>query len=436
MRPRKPHPYLTIILSFAGVIAVGTLLLLLPVSSASAKPVKPLTALFSATSAVCVTGLSVIDISAELSGFGQTVMALLMEIGGLSIITVAVFVFTVIGGRIGIYERFLLRESLGQDSAGTVTKLVMKIVSIALVIQSAGLILNFGAFLLTYPGEPLKALKFAAFHTVSAYNNAGFDIFGSDSMQSMRDNIPVNLSTAFMIISGGIGFPVISELISKRKNKYITLNTKLCLISTAVLIITGTLAIKLLGGFGWLESFFTSVTSRTAGFSTLDLSVLSEKPAVYAVVIGLMVTGACPCSTGGGIKTTTIAVILLAVCFYAVNRKTHAFGRNIPESVIFKAFVLLTVAVMIISTGTLVLSAIQPELGLDRILFEVVSAFSTTGLSMGITSSLSSASRIVIIILMFIGRLGPLTVISMVNRNWMTAGDDPVTYPDGNILVG
>ncbi|MBO7361298.1 MAG: hypothetical protein J6V48_09245, partial [Clostridia bacterium] len=147
MRPRKPHPYLTIILSFAGVIAVGTLLLLLPVSSASAKPVKPLTALFSATSAVCVTGLSVIDISSELSGFGQTVMALLMEIGGLSIITVAVFVFTVIGGRIGIYERFLLRESLGQDSAGNVTKLVMKIVSIALVIQSAGLILNFGAFL-------------------------------------------------------------------------------------------------------------------------------------------------------------------------------------------------------------------------------------------------------------------------------------------------
>ena len=138
MRPRKPHPYLTIILSFAGVIAVGTLLLLLPVSSASAKPVKPLTALFSATSAVCVTGLSVIDISAELSGFGQTVMALLMEIGGLSIITVAVFVFTVIGGRIGIYERFLLRESLGQDSAGTVTKLVMKIVSIAAPSSSVG----------------------------------------------------------------------------------------------------------------------------------------------------------------------------------------------------------------------------------------------------------------------------------------------------------
>jgi len=438
-KTKKVHPYLLIIQSFIGVIGIGTLLLAMPFSSTDGHSIGFLSALFSATSAVCVTGLSVIDISARLTLFGQIVMTVLMEIGGLSFITIAVFLFSVLGGKVGISDKLLLREALNQSSADSITKLVKKIVLISVAIQLAGIIVNFFIMLSIYHCSFLEALWRSVFHTVATYNNAGFDIFGSSSMVPFADNVPLTVATGILIILGSTGFTVFVDLYKKRKKlKLLSLNTKLSLITTAVLILLGMLIFKLAGGkdFTWLQSFFTSVTARTAGFTTVDLSGIGAHPACYSALIMLMVTGASPCSTGGGIKTTTVALIFISIVCYARGKKTKAFGRSISESLIFKAFVLLAVAVLAITLGAFLIGWAQPELGFEKVLFEVASAFSTTGLSMGITSQLNAFSRIVIILLMFIGRLGPLTIIGLVNRNWMSGTKELVALPQDNVIIG
>ncbi|MCQ2427745.1 MAG: hypothetical protein MJ137_05005 [Clostridia bacterium] len=439
IKQHRIHPYLVIVISFAGVILAGTVLLSLPFSSSDGKSIGLLTSLFSATSAVCVTGLSVIDISATLSIWGKIIMAVLMEIGGISFITIAVFLFSVLGGKVGISDKLLLREALNQSSAGSITKLVRKIVLISLGIQLAATVVNFFIMLSIYDCGAAEAVGRALFHTIATYNNAGFDIFGSSSMVPFADNVALSVSTAILIILGSTGFTVFVDLYRKRRRpKLLSLNTKLSLITTFILIVSGTLTFRFTGGgdFSWLQAFFTSVTARTAGFTTVDLSMIGAHPASYTALIMLMITGASPCSTGGGIKTTTVAVIFIAIICYARGRKARAFGRSISDSIIFKAFVLLAAAVILVSLATFVISAVQPELGYEKILFEVASAFSTTGLSMGITSSLSSFSRIVIIVLMFVGRLGPLTVIGLVNRNWMSGARENISYPSDNVIIG
>ena len=436
IKVKKFNPYITIIFTFISVILIGTVLLMLPIASKSGESFGIVDSLFMSTSAVCVTGLGVINIGTEMSAFGKVVMMLLMEIGGLSIITIAVFFFTILGGKISASNKFLLRESLNQNAISCVVPLVKRIIVASLVIQLIGAIINGFSLYSYYNGDIIKTIEYSVFHSVASFNNAGFDAFGGDSLIEFKDNILLNSSTMFLIISGGIGFVVMIDIIRNKRFKKFSLHTKLVLLTTFFLITLGMVAIKFTSDMSWLQALFTSVTSRTAGFSTYDMSTLNNHPATYIIIIVLMIIGASPCSTGGGIKTTTVAIAFLAIVYYAIGKKTKAFQRKISEAQIFKCFALITMAIFIVIVGSIVVSSAQPELGLDKIIFEVVSAFSTTGLSMGITSSLNSFNRVFLCVLMLFGRLGPLTIIGIVNKNWMSQSDDNIKYIEESVIIG
>lgn len=445
-RLKKTNPYFTIILSFAGVIAIGCILLLLPIASSTGKSIGLVNALFMATSAVCVTGLSVVTVCVDFTVFGKVVMALLMEIGGLSFITIAVFFFTMLGARIGLTDRFLIRESLNQSSVKGLITLIRKIVYISISVQLAGAIIN--TFELVKYYETFgQAMGVSIFHSVSAFNNAGFDIFGTSSMIPLKDNVLINTTTMAMIFLGSMGFIVMDDIFKKKSWNKLTLHSKIALITTLILVVGGTLLIKLTlrdPSFSWLQAAFSSITCRTAGFTTYDLANLKDYPASYIVFVLLMIIGASPCSTGGGIKTTTVAVMILAMVSYAKGKSTNVFKRKIGEAQIFKAYVLIGLCVLVVSMGTFLVSAIQPDIiladgtkaGLAEILFEVASAFSTTGLSMGITTALNSANRVLLCLIMFCGRLGPLTIIGVVNNNWMSESKEAIQYVEENIIIG
>ena len=438
IKVKKFNPYITIIFTFISVILIGTVLLMLPIASKSGESFGIVDSLFMSTSAVCVTGLGVINIGTEMSAFGKVVMMLLMEIGGLSIITIAVFFFTILGGKISASNKFLLKESLNQNAISGVVPLVKRIIVASLVIQLIGAIINCFSLYNYYNGDILKTIEYSVFHSVASFNNAGFDAFGGNSLVEFKDNILLNSSTMFLIISGGIGFVVMIDILKNKRFKKFSLHTKLVLITTLVLIVLGMVGVKLTtkGDMSWLQALFTSVTSRTAGFSTYDMSRLEAYPAAYVIVTVLMIIGASPCSTGGGIKTTTVAISLLAIIYFAMGKKTKAFQRKISEAQIFKCFALIVSAIVIVIIGTIVVSASQGELGLEKILFEVASAFSTTGLSMGITTSLNSFNRVFLCVLMLFGRLGPLTIIGIVNKNWMSQSDDNIKYIEESVIIG
>ena len=434
MKVKKIHPYMLIIFSFICVILVGTILLLLPISSADGKSIGFVDSLFMATSATCVTGLASVNVAYELSTFGKVVMCLLMEIGGLSIITIGVFIFSILGAKIGVSNRFLIKEALNQNSVKGIVSLVRKIIITALIIQTIGTIINMFA-LVPYYNDFWKGLGISIFHSVASFNNAGFDMFGYNSMMEFNNNVILNASTMLMIVLGAMGFVVIDDIITKRNWKKLTLHSKISIITTVFLIIGGTLLMKLsMNSISWLEALFTSITTRTAGFSTIDMSTLT--PGGYSVVIMLMFIGASPISTGGGIKTTTFAVILISIVYFARGTKAKAFKRKIPETAIFKAFVLFSVAIMAICITVFMISVAQPELEFRKVMFEVVSAFSTTGLSRGITTILNVPNKIILSVLMLFGRLGPLTIIGIVNKNWMTSSEESIQYVEESVIIG
>lgn len=450
---KKIHPYVYIIFTFLGVILVGTLLLDLPISSTSGKSFGFVNSLFMSTSAVCVTGLSVLEngVGLDMTVFGKVVMWFLMEIGGLSIITIAVFFFTIIGAKLGISNRFLLRESLNQNSVKNITNLVTNIIAISFTIQLIGILVNlypfyqYSEYLNGGKGDLMQALGISIFHAAASFNNAGFDIFGREGMLvfcssstivSKTSIYIINLSTDFMIMSGGIGFVIIRDILENGRWSKLSLHTKITIIITSVLVVGGTLIFKFSANMSWLDSLFTAVTLRTAGFQTFNMARLSQYPVAYITAIVLMIIGASPCSTGGGIKTTTFAVIMMSIYHFAIGKKTKAFKRSISGEQIIKAYVLLNLAIMLVVFGSFVVLAIQPELGVDATVFEVTSAFSTTGVSMGITTSLKSVNKLILCFLMLFGRLGPLTVIGVVNKNWMNNSSEKIKYVEESVIIG
>ena len=483
---KKIHPYVKIILTFVSVILIGAICLALPYASKSGESIGFVDALFTSTSATCVTGLSVITIATELTLFGKIVMIILMEIGGLSFITITVFFFTIVGAKIGISNRFLLREQLNQNSVEGLIGLVKRIVIISITIQIIFSIVNWYPITLyiqyhldngTLSSLGIDKVNLSTvelysysyfmsfFHSAASFNNAGFDIFGDSSMQMFATGstiipawaiITLNCTTMLMIVLGGLGFVVYTDVVKKRcRWKYFTLHTKLVLTTTFLLIIFGAGFIYLTGNFvesgsyinsvgevvgapkmHVMESFFTSITCRTAGFATYDMTALSCLPVTYIITILLMVIGASPCSTGGGVKTTTFGVIALSIYYFARGKEAKAYNRRFESSQISKAFVLMLLAIFIILIGMTIVLCVQPELSVKAVLFEVVSAFSTTGLTMGITTSLGVANRIVIVFIMFFGRLGPLTIIGVLNKNWMANTKDEITYAKENVIIG
>lgn len=436
-RRKLKSPFVTILVTFLIIIFTGTLLFMLPVSTNEGQYLSFVDALFLSTSAVCVTGLSpVADVSVVLSGFGRVVLAILIELGGLGFVTIVMTVVALFGFKIGISQRKLIKEALNQNSFSGLVSMVRKIMVTALVIQSIGALINFVAFIQIYPlGE---AIGYSIFHAISCFNNAGFDLFGSTSLIEQSNNILLNISTCAMIICGGIGFIVIFDLLEHKKFSKLSLHSKIVLKMTAFLLIFGMVIMKFLdyNNISWLQAFFLSVTARTAGFTTVDLSILSSGTILFLVI--LMFIGASPSSTGGGVKTTTFYTIFKTIIAFSFGKKTtKSHNRKIAHTQVIKAFVLCVFALVLVIATTIILMGIEGDkFSFIQIFFESFSAFGTVGLSIGVTPLLSILSKLLICILMFVGRLGPITFMSLLNRQTFDGEEEQVKYIEEKIIIG
>jgi len=409
-------PARALLLGFAGVILAGAGLLTLPLSSASGESAGFLTALFTATSAVCVTGLVVVDTGTYWSAWGQLVIMVLIQTGGLSFMAMASLFFLLMGKRIGLRERILIRESFNQFDVAGMVRLVRAVLIYAFGVEAVFAVVLAARWLPEF-GWP-RALWVSAFHTISAFNNAGFDIMGDfRSMSAYVDDPVVNLSISTLFILGGIGFSVVLNLWELRERRLST-HSRLALLVTGWLIGVGVLVIGLLewantlaplSGTGkLLGAYFTAVTPRTAGFNTLDTAAL--RPATQFFIITLMFIGACPGSTGGGIKTTTFGLLAATVWSQGKGREdVEILGRRIPTEQVHRALAVTLLSGGLVAFVALLLTLTESTDFLT-ILFETVSAFGTVGLSMGITPKLTRLGRLLIVGTMYAGRLGPLTV--------------------------
>ncbi len=440
MKKKSISPLAIIALSFLGIIVVGVFLLKLPFSVQSGKFISWVDSIFISTSAVCVTGLTTIpDLSTTLSVFGKIVLALLIQIGGLGIVTIAIYVLVILGIKIGVTERYVIKEALNQYSLAGMVRLVRSIILTTLLIEFFGMIINFIVFIQDF--DFWKALGISAFHSISSFNNAGFDILGSSSLQSYQSNVLLNINTMVLIIIGGIGFIVIRDILEKKKWSQLSLYSKIVLKTTLFLIVFGTVIIKLFeyNNVTWLEAIFQSITTRTAGFSTVNISMFSYSTLV--VIMLMMFIGASPNSTGGGIKTTTFYVIFRSIISFISGKPTIVSKRKIDNDNRTKAFVLaflaiFSVLVIFVVVARIEMSNTSYNMTFTEVLFETFSAFGTVGLSMGITSHLLPASKIILSFLMFLGRLGPITIFGIMNRNWGHPNVSSVDYPSERILVG
>ena len=426
---KKIKPGRIIVLGFLIVILLGTILLMLPISINEGENVSFIDALFTSTSAVCVTGLIAIDTADTFTVFGRTVVALLIQIGGLGVTSVGVGFIMLLKKKIGIKERTLIKESMNLDSLKGVVKLVKSILIMTLIFESIGVILSYIVFSKDY--APLDALGISLFHSIAAFNNSGFDILGGlQNLIPYQSNVILNLTTCGLIIFGGIGFLVIKEIIEVRSFKKFTLHTKIFLIMTGILLVVGTILLKLTEDISWLGAFFFSTSARTAGFSTYPLSNFTN--AGLFVLIILMFIGASPGSTGGGIKTTTLFTLNKSIYSTSTNKHCTAFKRKIPLGVILKAFNVTILALFVICIGTFILSILEPNYTFMQLLFEVTSAFGTVGLSTGITPDLSALSKFIISLIMFIGRLGPMTIATI----WSFKKPSDACYSEETVIIG
>ena len=426
---KKQPPGRLIALGFAAVILLGAVLLLLPISVRPDAEVTPIDALFTSTSAVCVTGLIAIDTADHLTVFGQAVVAGLIQIGGLGVTSVGVGLVLAAGGRVSIKGRSLVKEALNVDSFQGMVRLVKAVLVMTLCFEGAGVALSFLVFSQDY--APLHALWISVFHSIAAFNNSGFDILGGlQNLIPYQTNVLLNLTTCGLIIFGGLGFLVMLDMGRARSFRKLTFNSKVVLTTTAALLLIGTLLLKATEEMTWLGAFFHSVSARTAGFSTYPIGELTN--AGLFVLILLMFIGASPGSTGGGIKTTTFFALMQQVRAVFTKRKPGGFHRTLPAQAIDKAGVIALLSLVVVCCGTFLLCVLEPELDFVRLLFEEVSAFGTVGLSTGITPDLSAASKLVLILTMYIGRLGAFTLFSL----WIDRPDPSVRYTEEMITIG
>ena len=433
-----------IILGFLILIAVGALLLTLPVSSKDGSATSFSDALFTATSASCVTGLVVFDTFSHWSLFGQIVILVLIQIGGLGVISVISMFSIVLGRRIGLQERQLIAETAGGGQIGGMVRLIKRIFTVTLVVEGTGAVLLFIRFCPMLGAG--RGIYYAVFHSVSAFCNAGFDLFGFRgeyaSLTSFSGDVLVNTVIMLLIIIGGIGFPVWDDLKSKKlKFKKYDLHTKIVLCVSFILIFGGAALFYLFerrasldgmtGGAKVLSSLFQSVTARTAGFNTVDLTKLSKSGSL--LMTSLMTVGGSPASTAGGIKTTTFAVLFLNAYAAARHEKSITlFNRRLHDNVAEQACAVITVFVTAVFASLLFMCA-KESIGTENILFEIVSAAGTVGLAKTVTAALLPASKIILILLMFGGRIGGVTLMLSLAEKCEYA---PVNRPEEKILIG
>ena len=427
---RKQSPARLIALGFVAVILLGSFLLILPCSVRSGVHLRYIDSLYTSTSAVCVTGLIAVDAGDTFTPLGQFFLAMLIQVGGLGVTSVGVGIILAMGKRVNLKGRNLIREASNLDSGKGAIRFVQSVLRTTLIIELAGAVLSFPVFVQDYP--PLKALGISLFHSVAAFNNSGFDILGNlQNLIPYRNNLPLNLITCALIFFGGIGFLVIREMWTYKLHwKKYSMHAKVVLSVSTVLLVIGTLLLKLTENVTWLGAFFHSVSARTAGFSTYPLGTFSD--AGLLVLTVLMFIGASPGSTGGGIKTSTFFVLLQAVKATATNKSERAFRYAISKESFRKAAVITILALSVVTAGTWLFMVMEPEIKLMDALFEITSAFGTVGLSTGITPNLGVGAKLLSILIMYIGRLGPLTVASL----WYFGFGDRVSFPEGNLAIG
>ena len=433
-----------IVLSFLGVMLVGAVILCLPISSAAREWTDPLDAFFTATSATCITGLVVLDTYTHWSLFGQIVILLLIQIGGLGFMTIMTLFAFITHRRISLHQRKMLMQSAGNYQLDGVMSLIKKI------LIGTGIFEGAGALLLAFRFIPLmgvwEGLYNAIFHSVSAFCNAGFDLMGKygqfSSLTTFRDDPYVQIIIMSLIVIGGVGFFVWSDLLKcKFHMKKYTLHTKIVLTTTVFLLVTGAL------GFFFLEkdasmadlplwerilaSVFQSVTTRTAGFNTVDQMALSEGGSMLSIV--LMLIGGSPGSTAGGMKTTTTLIVFLNIIATMRNRDDiHVFKKRIHDETVKQAAAIAGIYMILAIAVSAIIVAYEP-VDLEHVLFEVSSAIGTVGITMGITTMLSSFSHILLMVLMFVGRVGGLTFALAFSTESMVAD---IQRPRERVLVG
>ena len=426
---RHLSPGRSITLGFLALILLGALLLLLPFAHRADTAVGPLEALFTAASAACVTGLVVLDTGNTWTVFGKTVILLLIQIGGLGVAVIGVSVTLLAGGGMRLKDRQMLKESWNISSFGDVSGLLGRVLLITLVFELGGALLCWPVFARDFGAGP--GLGLAVFHAISAFNNAGFDILGGmGSLTRYGDQVWLNLVTALLIIGGGLGYLAILDLLRFRRRRRLTLQTKVVLTMTGILLAGGALLIRLAEPISWMGAFFQSVSARTAGFASWDLSLFH--PGGLLVMCLLMFVGASPGSTGGGIKTTTIYALFLSARSTATGRPTQAFRRRVPEETISKAFTVTLIGASFLLLATLLLCLFEPGRDFMSLLFEAVSACCTVGLSILPTPELGVGARIVLIVCMFVGRLGPLTVATL----WRYSDQSEWVYSKEGFTIG
>ncbi|MEW5814483.1 MAG: TrkH family potassium uptake protein [Spirochaetota bacterium] len=446
------RPAQTILFSFLIVILVGALLLMMPFCSAQGKGLSFINALFTATSAVCVTGLIVVDTATVFTLWGKLVILVLIQVGGLGIMILSYFVIFSIRRSVTLEDKFLLSYMLSEKDLSQLGSNIRSIIYTTFIIELAGAGLLFLGFVKKM-GFHVKTFFLGLFHAVSAFCNAGFALF-SDNLESFKSDLLIILVVSGLIILWGLSFSVIHNLLEVGKGnvlklikrspmaiKKLSLNSKVVLGITIILLISGMLLfyalehgnslLSLDTGTQYLASFFQSVTARTAGFNTVPLSALLT--VTYLVMIVYMFIGAAVGSTAGGIKVNTLALILAYISYFLKNKRAITIlHHSVAQEQVLKAFMILGFGITVCFTGATLLS-LSEKAPFIHLLFETVSAFGTVGLSAGITSSLTSFGKTVIIILMFLGRLGPLTILAAASRN---IRDAKISYPRGDILIG
>ncbi|MGB3627435.1 MAG: TrkH family potassium uptake protein [Henriciella sp.] len=434
---RTPVPALLALL-YMGLILVGTVLLRLPISQHG--DVTWLAAFFTSTSAVTVTGLVVVDTGSAYTYFGQAVVAVLIQLGGLGLMTFAVLLLSALGIPIGMPQRMILRQDLNQTSISNLVVLVKQIIRIALVVEILGALILAFVFVPDY-GWAL-GLWHSVFHSISAFNNAGFGLFPGSLSRWATDPV-INLVIPLMFIVSGLGFVVVGDVLQKRAWRPLSLHTKLMLAGTPVLIVWALLTFAVLewnnpGTLGLIEgswgklmaAWFQAVTPRTAGFNTIDTTAMRDETAL--MTISLMLVGGGSTSTAGGIKVTTLIVLILAtIAFFRRNTALSAFGRGIGQEEVMKVLALTMVSILLVMGALFLLLTVQ-EGDFMVLSFEVASAFGTVGLSMGATGTLNTPGQFIIIVVMFLGRVGPLTLGFFL----ATQRRPRVRYPEGEVYLG
>ncbi|MDO4866318.1 MAG: potassium transporter TrkG [Clostridia bacterium] len=438
-------PLPMIALGFLGIIMLGSLLLSLPAASASGRGIPWFDNLFTATSAVCVTGLVVQDTGRAYSTFGHVVLLVLIQLGGLGFMTFASLLFRLMGRHISMRERMIMRDSLNEDDIGGMVQLVQWVAVSAFTVELAGAVL-FSIRLIPIYGWGRGAF-YSLFHAVSAFCNAGFDLFGGgQSLTGFAGDALINLTAVAMVVIGGLGFSVLHDMLTRRSFRRFRLHTKLVLVSYGALLFGGMLLVLALEwsnpatlgpmpfGQKLLASLFQSMTLRTAGFNTIDQAGLRDCTKLLGGL--MMLVGAAPASTGGGVKVTTLAIMVLTVRMVARGeRSIVVFGRRIDQGLIQRTMAIVFIAVAVALVDICALSLLQPGAAFLDLYYECMSAVGTVGISAIGSANLKPLARILIIITMYIGRIGPLTM-AMLFSNRQNKARELLRYPEDRVMIG